>query len=120
MAVVIAAALAALGSYIAASRRLSGKIATSEADSLWKESASIREDYRSRIAEAERRQAHLEERLAKVEERNIELGQENVELRASNAEKSLVIERCQSRLAQLERENQTLKVTIRRIAASDD
>lgn len=87
---------------------------------MWKESASIREDYRGRIAEAEKRQAHLEERLSKVEERNIELSKENIELRASNAEKAMVLERCQTRLAQLERENQTLKVTIRRFASADD
>lgn len=81
--VVVAIAVAlitAFGGYLAAAKRLSGKIATSEADSLWKESASMREDYRAQISAALERQASLEARVAKLEERNAELLGENVEL----------------------------------------
>jgi len=55
----IAAAISAISvvlgpiiAYVAASRRLSGKIQTSEAKDLWRESASIRDDYRARLKEA--------------------------------------------------------------------
>lgn len=80
LAAVVAAAAGALSAYLAAAKRLSGKIATSEADSLWRESASIREDYRDRLTRADDRQARLEERVAKLEARNTELAAENVRL----------------------------------------
>lgn len=44
--------IAPLVSYMTVSRRLSGKIQSSEAIDLWKESASIREDYRRELIRA--------------------------------------------------------------------
>lgn len=114
LAAIIGPVLAALVAYIAAARRLSGKIATSEADSLWKESADMRLDYRERIAESEKRQAHLEDRIGKLEERNTELARENLQLQRDNYELERKCEKLADRVAELETENQSLKNTIRR------
>lgn len=51
--------------YLVASRRLSGDIQTSEATDLWRESASIREDYRDQIRILTARVRELEGQLAK-------------------------------------------------------
>jgi predicted RNase H-like nuclease (RuvC/YqgF family) len=111
---ILAAVIAALAVYIEASRRLSGKINTSEAKSLWDESASIRKDYADRLAKSEERMAHQDERIGKLEERNNELARENLELKARNNELQA---RCDDLLRQLETfqsENESLKRTIRR------
>lgn len=54
-------------SYLAASRRLSGKIGTSDAEQLWAESKSIREDYRKQIIAANKRIAELEQSVQNCE-----------------------------------------------------
>lgn len=77
---IIIALVGAIGAYVAAARRLSGKIDTSEASQLWEESRSIRNDYRDRLDAANQRQAKLEERMAGLERKNIELGERNVAL----------------------------------------
>lgn len=92
---VLAAVIAALGTYLAASRKLSGKIATSDAESLWAESAAIRDDYRQQLAAQNARTAELERRVEILEQRNSELLAANVD--------------CKTRLEALERENAGLK-----------
>lgn len=91
LSVVIAPVIA----YVTASRRLSGRIQTSEAIDLWKESASIREDYRESLRQADRQISDLKEsnfqlRLALNEmnakmdtvlDENNRLREENVTLR---------------------------------------
>jgi hypothetical protein len=47
---VVTALVAALGTYLLAARRFSGKIATSDANQLWQEAARIREDCREQVA----------------------------------------------------------------------
>jgi chromosome segregation ATPase len=74
--------IAALGAYFAASRRLSGKIGTSEAAQLWSESQAMRADYRSQIATANERTLSLEHRVANLERDNNALVRENLELGA--------------------------------------
>lgn len=49
----------AVGGYLVAARRFSGKIGSSEAADLWKESASIREWSKARIESLERENGHL-------------------------------------------------------------
>jgi septal ring factor EnvC (AmiA/AmiB activator) len=78
---ILAAILVPLGTYFAVVRRLSGKIGTSEASDLWKESSDIRADYRSQIDREAQRTLALEERVSKLEERNNELRTENADLR---------------------------------------
>ena len=81
----IAAVAAPLGAYLLAVRRMSGKIATSDASDLWAESRSIRDDYRERLLESSERASRLEARVAVLEGTNTELGRLNAELSAKVA-----------------------------------
>jgi TolA-binding protein len=76
------AIVTALGAYLASVRRLSGKIGTSEAEDLWAESASMREDYRERLLLADQRIRVLEDKVAKLEDLNQLLNLDNRDLRA--------------------------------------
>lgn len=111
---ILVAVIPALGAYLAASRRLSGNIQTSEASSLWAESADIRKDYRDRLAHAEERLASAEARIARAESENTDLRRENTELKGRNADLARACERLRARIEEVERENQSLKNTIRR------
>jgi chromosome segregation ATPase len=77
---VIGVLVAPIVSYIAAAKKFSGRINTTEADALWQESASIREDYRSQLAARDRRIEALEARVAKFEEEEDRLVRENLNL----------------------------------------
>jgi len=61
------ALFAPVGAYLVAARRMSGRIASSEASELWDESRSIREDYRQRLGVAHARIAQLEARVAELQ-----------------------------------------------------
>lgn len=74
---VLAAVFGPLLTYLAAARQLSGRVATSDASSLWAESASIREDYRTRITELNGVVDRCEKRIEELEKRNAELAKEN-------------------------------------------
>jgi predicted RNase H-like nuclease (RuvC/YqgF family) len=74
----IAAIVGPLTAYVLAVRRTRGRINTSEASDLWKESASIREDYRTRLLESSDRTRDLEKRVARLEQANNELLAENL------------------------------------------
>jgi len=58
------ALIAPVGAYLVAARKMSGRIASSEASQLWDESRSIRDDYRGRLQEANARIAELEGQVA--------------------------------------------------------
>jgi chromosome segregation ATPase len=73
LGVVLAAVCGGLLSYLAAARRLSGKVSTSEATDLWAESRSIREWSAGRIAELTEEIRTLEKRIENVEGHNEEL-----------------------------------------------
>lgn len=66
--------------FLAASRKLSGKIATSDADRLWDASESMRKEYREDLAAANRRIVALEERVAHLEALNNDLIREKLAL----------------------------------------
>jgi hypothetical protein len=74
------ALVAPVGAYVLAARRLSGRIATTEAAQLWAESASIRDDYRTRLLQAEERALSVEIRMSALETKNNELTRENYQL----------------------------------------
>lgn len=112
LAPILAASVAAIGAYIAASRRLSGKIDTSEAGQLWAESASIREDYRNRISIAEARTLSLEQRVATLERDNSELARENGSLSARNLLLQHKMDELRGRFDDLEEKNMLLRETI--------
>lgn len=119
LAALVVGIIAAAGTYFAASRRLSGKIATSEASSLWEESAAIRTEYREQINADRERIAKLEERVAKAEEANNAARRENVQLLAKVHALEAERDELRDRVEVLENENEALKRTIRRMAADD-
>jgi hypothetical protein len=88
------AIIAALGAYLASARKLSGKIGTSDAAELWKESASIRQDYREELRLANERSRKLEESVDKLNDVNQLLALDNQDVRAQ-------LGACQRELAQL-------------------
>lgn len=65
---ILVAAVAALGAYVAAARKLSGKINTSEASQLWEESRAIRDDYREQLKVANGVIQDLRDRIKRLEE----------------------------------------------------
>lgn len=109
LATIAVALVAALGTYLAAARRLSGKIGTSEAGELWAESKAIRDDYARRQAAADVRAADLEKRVAQLERDNNALSRENIDLVRKIVEYEAVIADLRGRLDALERENKDLR-----------
>jgi ubiquinone biosynthesis protein UbiJ len=86
--VVIAAVVAPVGAYLAAARKMSGKIQTSEATQLWEESRAIREWSAERLKtcddEIQALRSTVRDLLARVdalEKRNVELERENAQLK---------------------------------------
>ena len=69
----IGVVVGALGAYLAAARRLSGKVTTSDAAQLWAESRAIRQ-------ELEDRNRYLVSRLDALETKYDELQRENARL----------------------------------------
>lgn len=77
---VAALVVAPLVGYITASRKLSGKIGTSDAARLWEASETMRKEYRDDLAAANKRVVALEERVANLEAINNGLVRENLAL----------------------------------------
>lgn len=80
----VAAVAGPLGAYIVAARRFSGKIASSDATDLWKESSAIREWSSTQIAVLSQHVAKLEERVSSLEGSNEDLSRENRTLLREN------------------------------------
>lgn len=81
IAAVLAAIIAAAGTYIVNARRFSGKIQTSTAEALWKEAGDIRNWSRDRIAELNGVVERLEGRVSELEHSNAALIVENHDLK---------------------------------------
>lgn len=113
-------AITALTSYIIGSRRLSGRIATSEASSLWAESSSIREYLAQQLDADRRRITDLEARIASAEASNVALARENLDLIRKLTAAEATIGELRDELADLRRENQSLRSTIRKAFHDDD
>lgn len=77
LGIVSAGGIAALGAYLAAARKMSGAVKSSDAEQLWTESRSIREWSADRIAQLTGIIGSLETRVKAVEERNESLQDEN-------------------------------------------
>jgi predicted RNase H-like nuclease (RuvC/YqgF family) len=116
----IAMLVAAIGTYIAMARKLSGKIATSEAEQLWKESAAIREDYRSRIQHSDAKIVALESRVCALEKANVDLLQRNSVLVLKNERLEARIEELRNSLASVHTENMELKKVIASLRKAND
>lgn len=115
---VAVAAIAAAGAFYAAQRRMSGKIGSSEAQSLWQESASIREDYRMRAAAAELRILSLEGRLVAMEKDHAATLRDNLELMQKVIQLELQVHDLQARLDRSEAENRFLRKRIQTLEAN--
>jgi len=116
----IAAIVSPLITYIAANRKLSGKISTSEAESLWAESASIREDYRTRLDQANKRITDLEMRFTESDQRGNELERQNIELISELSRKDRTLESVREENVELLKQVSMLKRTIRKMLGSID
>jgi predicted RNase H-like nuclease (RuvC/YqgF family) len=82
LAVAIGALIAGpLLGFLAATRRLSGKIGTSDAAQLWEAAESMRKEYRDDLQQANQRVVNLETRVGNLEQANNELSQENMNLK---------------------------------------
>lgn len=78
--VLVVALVGPLVTYLVAVRRLSGKVASSEATELWAESKSIRDWSSARITELNGVVSRLEMRVARCEGQNDKLVRENENL----------------------------------------
>lgn len=84
----VVAVLGPLLTYLAAARRLSGRIATTDAAVLWEESRSMRQDYigqiadlRAQVAEARAQLRECEKRVEFLHEANQDLDEEVIRLK---------------------------------------
>jgi chromosome segregation ATPase len=98
----IAALAAPLLGYLAAARRLSGKIQTSEASSLWQEASNLRSEYREELATVRRQLDECLLRIKNVETLNEKLKVENGGLNKTVKDQARQIEELQSAIAVLE------------------
>jgi chromosome segregation ATPase len=67
--------------YLLSARRLSGKITTSDATSLWAESGKLRLEYKTEMEDLRLIVTRLRERVSELEDKNEVLHLENGELR---------------------------------------
>ncbi|HMS83607.1 MAG TPA: hypothetical protein PKD12_08155 [Nitrospira sp.] len=117
---VLALIVGPLGAYIGVSRRLSGKIGTSEAADLWAESKSLREDASAKLARCDERVVGLEVRVRDLEKDNTTLSRENLDLmRKVNADET-DIQTLRARVELLERENEELHALVNTLRQSQD
>lgn len=77
---IVAAGLGPVGAYMIAARRLSGKIANSDAEQLWAESRSIREWATSRINMYEQRIMKMQKEIDELSARCEVMEGENTDL----------------------------------------
>lgn len=83
---IVVAIIAPLGAYLAAVRKTSGKIGSSDAEQLWKESSDIRRWSTERVKELNDHVDQLERRLAEIEKANGQLAEDNRRLTRENYE----------------------------------
>lgn len=81
----IAALAAPIGAYLVAARRFSGKIKTSEAEELWAEARSIRQDSARRLETLNAVVERLEARVGSLEAENAGLRRRVTELTSGRA-----------------------------------
>lgn len=112
MNVYVLAVIALVGpllAYLGAARKLSGKIATSEASDLWEESRAIRQDYQRRIEALTSSLEVCETRIDQLEERNQALYLENGNLKRMIEGHEATIKELREEMHQLRDENTLLK-----------
>lgn len=98
---IVVALIAPLLAYLAAARRASGRIGTTEAERIWEEAGDLRRVYREEID-------RLREDIVKIEGRLSQLETENQDLRDKNTALEQEIQSLHSENEQLKRENARL------------
>lgn len=109
---VLAAIIAAFGGvvgYLGLVRRLSGRIATTEAGRLWEEADRMRHEYREEIARMQGVIDRYEKRLQEIEQRNTKLAKENYALTEKVKECEATIGKLKAELSDLSLENQRVR-----------
>ena len=122
---IVGALLAPLVTYFINARKLSGKIATSEAADLWEESRAIRESLEERNTRLRERIDELEHRVDALRERNAKLWLENGTMRRMLGEHEATIKSLREEMddlrkrnATLERENRSLRKRVKELEES--
>lgn len=105
----VAAFTTPLLGYLVATRRLSGRIATSEATDLWKEASKMREDYLKRIDQLTMLVQTCQARIEELERRNDQLHRENSDLRETVEAHELTISELRKLVHDISEENKVLK-----------
>lgn len=111
-AAVVIALVAALGSFLAVARRLSGKIATSEATSLWEESSKLRQEYKDEIRQLRGDLHDCVLRVGHLEEKNRSLSRENADLRRTIEEHEETIRTLRAEVARLTADNVEMRTQL--------
>lgn len=101
LGVVGAGIISALGAYILAAKKMSGTVKSSDAETLWAESRSIREWSADRIAQLTGIIGSLETRVDAVENRNQTLLSENERLIDQVSELREELHNCRATIATL-------------------
>ena len=107
---IIAALAAPLFAYLAAARKLSGKIQTSEAASLWAEAGNLRKEYRDEVDRLRKELEECLDRIAAVEDINRKLRIENGGMTRTIKDQKLRIEELEASVAILTGDNRRLKL----------
>lgn len=106
---VLVAVVGPLFAYLAAARKLSGKIQTSEASSLWQEASNLRSEYRDELKGVREQLSECLTRIKNIEELNSKLKVENGGLNKTVKEQAREIENLKAVVFVLEEENKALK-----------
>lgn len=91
--------------YLAAARRLSGRIDTSEAAQLWQEASNLRSEYKREIEELRGLVGKLRDRVLDLETKNEQLALENGELKLELIKVQKENRRLKARIEELEEIN---------------
>jgi hypothetical protein len=117
----LAGAFAApIGTYLVAARRYAGRIATSDAAALWKESGEMRQHLTERLdaaytriealeADARRQREEHRDEVKALESRIVTLEEDNATLRRENTTREHDARALEERIVTLEADNATLR-----------
>lgn len=108
----VVALVAPLFAYLAAARRLSGRIQHSEATSLWEEASKLRSEYKDELGRLRREIEGCYDRIGEIETVNGRLREENGTLRRLVLEHEQTINDLTAALDVLRTENHMLKARV--------
>lgn len=98
--------------FVAAARKLSGSIRTSEATSLWQEAANLRKEYKDEVSALRQQLGECLVRIKNVEDLNSKLKVENGGLTRTVEDQAQRITELESVIVVLEGDNRRLKARV--------